>query len=40
MCHNGIPVTGDDLYFGRARWGDIIVQGDGLWWENIDIKHV
>ena len=40
MCHNGIPVTVDDLYFGRARWGDTIVQGDGLWWENIDIQHV
>ena len=40
MCHNAIPVTNDDLYFGRARWGDIIVQGDGLWWENIDVRYV
>ena len=28
------------MYFGRARWGDVIIQGDGLWWENIDIHHV
>jgi hypothetical protein len=39
MCHHGQPVAADDLYFGRSRYGQTIVQGDGLWWENIDIEH-
>ncbi len=40
MCHNGTPVASDDLYFGRQRWGDFIIQGDGMWLENIDVRHV
>jgi hypothetical protein len=40
MCHNRSPESADDLHFGRERWGNVIVQGDGLWWENIDIRHV